>query len=1163
MPDDLHRELDEVNRSLADDAERLAAHLNSAEGLQMVARAWGALQPERMTAGRLRAGARAFTAFIDLHPAGHGEPLSRIGVPIFPGQDGLTPVTVHDAGQVLALGSLYLGLADPADSPRWARLREILVGADVVNTILRHALTGKPVLPRPRVPPDLFDFIRAFAERHCVAGVTSAAARLSQALQGRDVVSYADGITALDPSQGCGGQPITIRGTGFGPAQPPDVEVYFPTRTGNCRPAPVTPPGWTDTAVTVTAPADVGTGCVGFVADRSTGSGSLTLAIDSFVGEVTSCFGPLFAEPIRALWERVSARAYPVPCPPCLPDGANRFTGGPPVIESFLCRRSRDAVDHVGTTADLIPGDLLELRWTVTNASTVEITARSVAGQLNELPLLPGPFAPAGSYLVRWPPPGDPLAFATFSWDAAYELRAANDCGSVTAMVTVRMRLPQPAGPGPDDFLWGVATAGRQVEGNLTADDWEIFTTDPKILQRLQAFKTSQNLAISPQAAGSALNHWAWGEFVRSVERSHALGLNAYRLSIEWSRIEPVPGSYDATALGNYQMMIAAVRAHGMEPVVALNHLSLPAWVQTPPRDTAYTCFFFPGGNDGDPGYLASLKGWETTATVDAYLAYVEYVVTNLHNVTWWITFNEPLGTTVPVGYLASIFPPGFLGDGRRGMTAIHNIIEAHARAYESIHRIAPEARVGITDQWLKCKDDLNAAVTRQFVYYHQDLLINALVHGNEDRAISVGSPSYERVLGISEADWRPHLDFFGLQYYKSVHPRAQCGAPAWIGGVADLDLRNSSNPHMLLNDMGWEMDPAGLYDCLMKLRQISRWHGQDLPILVAENGTAEITDHNRAAHVTAHLEQMFRARDDGAPVIGYLHWSISDNWEWIDGYRPEAHFGLFSVALPSADPVHSITDGALALSQAVANPPFSVTDAINGYGRYRPDGSIVEHPTASPGATWHGTLDGRPIAIVLMPLGPAPAQPPARRRDLTGLLFHADRRWVRLDEVIWESATRTLQFRYQGYAIGGNPLPERIFAGTLDGLGHTFTGIATQAADTGRAALAWAASRVPLAGVWQGHVTPDALITLSLSCPEMAWRGRVLLAADWLSLASVQLLPGGFTATMAGSVVTGVTAPAGGMSISPWNVGLTRLPDGLPFLSVLIRSYPATPSYR
>jgi beta-glucosidase/6-phospho-beta-glucosidase/beta-galactosidase len=1154
MPDgldgsELQRELAEVNRALAGEARRLAAHLDSAEGRRTLAHVWGALQPERSTVGRLRAGARAFMAFIDLHPAGDGEPLSRIGIPIVPGQVGFTPVAARDAGQVLALGSLYLGLADLVDSPRFARLWDVMVGADMVNTILRHALVGKPLpTPRvpPRVPPDLFDYIRDFAERHCVAGVISSSLQLSQAMRGRGVTSNATGITALDPPRGCAGQVVTIRGTGFGSRKPANVEVYFPKRTGSCQRATVALTGWTDTAIAVIVPRDVGVGCVGFVVDGSTG-GSVLLAADSLIGEVTSCFGPLFAESIRSLYENVSP-TFTVPCPPCLPGEANRFTGGLPTVDAFMGRRIRDGVDHFGTTADLRPGDMLELRWRTTNATEVQISALPVNGHLHELPPLPGPFGLTGNQLVRWSP-SDSLAFASFTWDAAYKLRAINACGSVTATVTVQMRLPHPDRPAPNDFLWGVATAGRQVEGNLT-DDWEIFTTDPLILKRLQYFKSSQNLKINPQSAGSALNHWAWGEFVRSVERARALGLNAYRLSVEWSRIEPGPGRFDATALGNYQMMIDVVLTHGMEPVVVLNHLSLPAWVQTPPRETAFTCGV-PGGKDSDPGYLVSLRGWETGATVDAYVGYVEYVVTHLRDVTWWITFNEPLATTVPTGYLASVFPPGFLGDGSKGMAAVHHIIEAHARAYESIHRLDPTARVGITDQWLHCKENLGVDATRQFVYYHQDLLINALVHGNEDRDISVSNPRYERVLGIAEEDWRPHLDFFGLQYYKSVYPYWFCGvavASPWLGGRVDLDLSTANYPYMLLNDMGWEMNPVGLYDCLMKLKQIARWHDQDLPILVAENGTAEVVDHNRAAYVTAHLEELVRAQNDGSPVLGYLHWSISDNWEWIEGYRPEARFGLFSVALPASDPVHSIKDGALALSQAVANPPMSITDAVNRYGRYRADGAIVEHPTASPGSTWHGTLDGRPITVVLSALGPAPAQPPARQRNLTGMLFHVDqRRWVRLDEVIWESATRTLQFSYRGYAIGGNPLPERIFVGVLDPAGNSFTGRVTQRTNGGQEALAWQASRVSFVGAWQGHLSPNALITLSLSCPERDWCGRVLMAMDWLPLDSIQMQQWGFTARHGGNIVAGVYS-LGEISMSPFGAGLRRLPDGLPF---------------
>src|SRR5262249_16133749 len=154
-----------------------------AEGRRMLGHAWGALQTERSTISRLRAGARAFTALMDLHPAGDGESLTRIGIPILPGQPGYTPPAARDAAQARALGTLSLALADRFNEPHLTRLWDVMVGADVVDPILRHALVGKPIpVPSPRIPPDLFDRVQVFAEIHCVAGVTSAALRVTRAL---------------------------------------------------------------------------------------------------------------------------------------------------------------------------------------------------------------------------------------------------------------------------------------------------------------------------------------------------------------------------------------------------------------------------------------------------------------------------------------------------------------------------------------------------------------------------------------------------------------------------------------------------------------------------------------------------------------------------------------------------------------------------------------------------------------------------------------------------------------------------------------------------------------------------------------------------------------------------------------------------------------------
>src|SRR5262249_57350265 len=94
-----------------------------------------------------------------------------------------------------------------------------------------------------------------------------------------------------------------------------------------------------------------------------------------------------------------------------------------------------------------------------------------------------------------------------------------------------------------------------------------------------------------------------------------------------------------------------------------------------------YTAAHAPSAYAADPDYNQSLRGWETTDTISAYVNYVNYVVGSLTGVKYWITFNEPMSTAILTGYLASVFPPGFLGDGSRALVAIQNIVATHAHS--------------------------------------------------------------------------------------------------------------------------------------------------------------------------------------------------------------------------------------------------------------------------------------------------------------------------------------------------------------------------------------------------------------------------------------------------------------------------------------------------
>jgi beta-glucosidase/6-phospho-beta-glucosidase/beta-galactosidase len=156
------------------------------------------------------------------------------------------------------------------------------------------------------------------------------------------------------------------------------------------------------------------------------------------------------------------------------------------------------------------------------------------------------------------------------------------------------------------------------------------------------------------------------------------------------------------------------------------------------------------------------------------------------------------------------------------------------------------------------------------------------------------------------------------------------------------------------LNDLGWEIYPQGIYEIIMQPKE-----KYDKPILVTENGIADKHDRYRAPFVVAHIQQIKTAIDNGANVIGYLHWSLVDNYEWQESYRPEAKFGLFKIDLDSKKnhgPDHGqhlkrrITRGAEALQVIIKesvsqnksgmSADSSISKAISDYGIFKDDGS-------------------------------------------------------------------------------------------------------------------------------------------------------------------------------------------------------------------------------
>jgi beta-glucosidase/6-phospho-beta-glucosidase/beta-galactosidase len=544
-----------------------------------------------------------------------------------------------------------------------------------------------------------------------------------------------------------------------------------------------------------------------------------------------------------------------------------------------------------------------------------------------------------------------------------------------------------------NNFLWGVSTSSYQIEGGITNNDWDFFARSEPIKKRISTltkpsifYKSSTQIVLQP--AGDAVKFWDPKYYENDFDLARSLGLNTFRIGIEWARIEPERGQWDQEAIEHYKVMIRAMMERDLIPVISLNHATLPLWILTPP--TKFTKrvgqnLLPPPLKDiplGDPPssdpYWKSLRGWENNETVEEFIRYVERVVSELKDqVDYWITIGEPVASIIGGGYIVGLWPPGFFLDGDRAKMVLHNLIEAHVKAYNKITALdnidadgdGLPNRAGFSHLMMEVvpanpskilgmttKDNTEAA--QNFAYFVNDYFINAVINGEEDlnylNTLQMKNKDSDDL--IMHKDWKNKSDFIGIDYYRRVYVYhsniVSLSSARFVGGAPINDLTVETNqPHGILNDLGWEIYPKGLYNLIMQIK--TRW---SKPVLITENGIADKSDRYRAPFIVAHLHEIKQAIDDGANVIGYLHWSFVDNYEWLDSYRPEGKFGLFSIDRSIRDKQSDLTrqktKGAEALELIIKeslsqNKDGVVTDsaiaaAERKFGKFAADGSYM-----------------------------------------------------------------------------------------------------------------------------------------------------------------------------------------------------------------------------
>ncbi|NCC53575.1 MAG: glycoside hydrolase family 1 protein [Spartobacteria bacterium] len=398
----------------------------------------------------------------------------------------------------------------------------------------------------------------------------------------------------------------------------------------------------------------------------------------------------------------------------------------------------------------------------------------------------------------------------------------------------------------PKGFIWGTSTAGHQVEGDNRHSDWWAWE--------------QQGLAHGGHHSGRSVDYW------NRFEADHALmaelGYKAFRLGVEWARIEPRRGFFDPHVVRRYHEIFQSLQKHAIRICLTINHWVLPHWV-------------------------SQQHDWLNPQTLDDFEAFTAFVVKEFGAYPdFWVTLNEPMVPAI-AGNLLAYFPPQ-----RRSFRAYRKVsgalLEAHARAYRTIHRElkrAPDGgppMVGVAhayplfNAWdsfglAGCWERVAARVARLFAHKAWDQSIQT------GRAHWIHGGRY--IEGLKDS-----YDYCGINYYTRMTLKYN---------PAKKDQWRIDEAHIpggiKRTQMGWQIYPEGFRHVIRTV-----WKRFGKPIIITENGIADAQDQSRPRYLVEHLAALHDCIVEGIPVQAYFHWSFMDNYEWREGYTQK--FGLIAV---------------------------------------------------------------------------------------------------------------------------------------------------------------------------------------------------------------------------------------------------------------------------
>ncbi|MHA2378039.1 MAG: glycoside hydrolase family 1 protein [Candidatus Thorarchaeota archaeon] len=393
----------------------------------------------------------------------------------------------------------------------------------------------------------------------------------------------------------------------------------------------------------------------------------------------------------------------------------------------------------------------------------------------------------------------------------------------------------------PDGFLWGSAASAHQTEGwnHNSWSEWE------KIPGKI----------VDGSNADVACDHY--NRYEEDFDLARNLGHQVHRFSIEWSRIEPKQGKWNMGEIDHYRSVVKVLLDRNIRPMMTLHHFANPLWFR-----------------DAD--------AWLNPESPEMFGDYARKVTECFSDFDIvWNTINEPM-VVVAMGYLYGEFPPG-IQDFGKAQTVTRHLLMAHGQAatqvrevYEELGKEQPQiAPVISTSHFMPA--DLDNKDDIELVNYLDELYNQAWIRG----AVTGILPDLEGG-GTRYSPLDNSVDFIGVNYYSRMLVSSELDFLAGEMSPKDPNLERCEG-------LDWEVFPEGYYHVLK-----SYWDKYKKPIFLTENGIGTLDDSLRRRYLLTHIQQAHRAIQDGVDIRGYLVWSLTDNFEWAQGFS--SHFGLIEV---------------------------------------------------------------------------------------------------------------------------------------------------------------------------------------------------------------------------------------------------------------------------